>query len=130
MTEDQEERLVVAFEQIATALRGIHDTEEKQFGKQWPERKEVRQAVYSRIPNEEDRIREEQGAGDSSQPIEDWYSDLDAAGIGDREREFLNAQATARAQAAGEGRPDKGCAAAAEDQAGTVGDNAADWSAV
>ena len=123
MTEEQEERLVTAFEQIATALTGIHDTKEKQFGKQWPERKEVREAVYSRVPTEEDRIREGQGASNQPIPIEDWYSDLgEPELVGERERAFLDAQAAASAQAASEGESDTGSAAAPEDQAGTAGE--------
>jgi hypothetical protein len=121
MTEEQEERLVAAFEQIATALTGIHDTEEKQFGKQWPERKEVREAVYSRVPTEEDRIREGQGASDQPIPIEDWYSDLgEPELVGERERAFLDAQAAASAQAASEGESDEGSTAAPENQTGTA----------
>ncbi len=97
MTNDQEERLVLAFEQIAIALTGIDGTQQRQFAKQWPKRKKVREAVVTRIPSEEDRIREQHGSG--TQPIEQWYSDLceeDEAGnetIGPREREFRRRQA-------------------------------------
>jgi hypothetical protein len=79
MTELQEERLVAAFESIAAAFRGLHDTQERQFAKQWPERKERREAVSSRVPTEEDLIREEHGSSD--EPIEEW--------IGLREREYV-----------------------------------------
>lgn len=120
MTEEQEERLVAAFEQIATALTGIHDTEEKQFGKQWPERREVREAVYSRIPTEEDRIREEQGASGGS--LKEWLTPPEDEPIGERERAFLEAEAAASAQAASEGESDTGSAATPEDQAGTAGE--------
>ena len=117
MTEEQEERLVAAFEQIATALTGIHDTEEKQFGKQWPERKQVREAVYSRVPTAEDRIREEQGASGGS--LEEWLTPPDEP-IGERERAFLEAEAAARAQVASEGQSEERSVAAPEDQAGTA----------
>jgi hypothetical protein len=88
MTEDQEERLVVAFEQIALTLRGIHDTGQKEFARRWPERKEVREAVVTRIPTDEDRIREEHGAG-GDEPLQDWLN-LPPEGewIGLREQEF------------------------------------------
>ena len=85
MTEDFEERLVAAFEQMATALTGIHDTQEKQFAKQWPERKEVREAVYSRVPTEEDILREQHGASDET--TEEWLTIKEY--VGPREREFL-----------------------------------------
>lgn len=103
MTPDQEERLVLAFEQIATALTGIDDTRKKQFAKQWPERKEVREAVVSRLPSEEDRIRAEHGAG--SESLEEWLSTLEEdEAIGPREREFCKRQ-LAGAQTAGQVPP-------------------------
>ncbi len=86
MTEEQEERLVVAFELIAGALTGIHDTQEKQFAKQWPERKEVREAVYSRVPTEEDILREQHGASEGT--TEEWLT-IEEEYVGPREREFL-----------------------------------------
>ena len=119
MNRTQEERLVVAFEQIAEALTGIHDTQERQFAKQWPERKEVRDAVYSRVPNEEDRIRAEHGVSDES--LVDWLSLPEEEIIGARERAYLAAQAAAsRAEAAGEGGPGGGGAEAAEGEAATT----------
>ena len=116
MTEEQEERLVTAFEQIAGALTGIHDTQEKQFAKQWPERKEVHEAVYSRVPTEEDLIREEHGASDES--LEDWLTvPKEEEYIGEREREFLETQARAAAgaKAPGEDEAEGRSAASPED---------------
>jgi hypothetical protein len=98
MTENQEERIVSAFEQIAIALAGIYDTQEKQFAKQWPERKEAREAVYSRVPNEEDLIREQLGA--SNESLDEWLTIPEKEEyIGEREREFLARQAEAVASA-------------------------------
>ena len=119
MTGDQEEQLVIAFEQIATALTGTRDTQKRQFDKQWPKRKKVREATYSRVPTEEDRIRENQGA--SSGSLEDWLTPPDGEFIGEREKAYLKAQASANsAEAADQGEPDTGSAEAPEDQTGTA----------
>ena len=74
-----EERLVVAFEGIAEALKGMDETQRQQFQKQWPDPKERRDAIISRVPNEEDLIHEAHGQSD--EPIEEW--------IGLREQEYL-----------------------------------------
>jgi hypothetical protein len=87
MMTELEERFVTAMEQIAEALAGIHDTQKKRFAKQWPEPGKKREAIVTRVPTEEDLIREEQGA--SNEPIEEW--------IGFREREFLERQAGSKA---------------------------------
>ena len=90
MTEAHEERLVIAFEQIARALTGIYDTQKKGLAKRWPERGEVREAVVTRVPTAEDLVREAHGASEES--IEEW--------IGLREQEFIKSEST-RAEAAG-----------------------------
>jgi hypothetical protein len=90
MTVDQEERLVVALEKIAAAFAGIDDTRKKQFAKQWPEPKEFREAVYSRVPTEEDRLREEHGVTD--EPLKEWLTVPEEELLGPREREFLRRQ--------------------------------------
>lgn len=129
MISDLEERLVVAFEQIAAALEGINDTKQKQFAKQWPERKEVHEAIYSRVPSEEDLIREAQGASDGS--LKDWLTPPEEdEPIGWREREFLESQAAARSQAASQGESGEGSAETPEDQAGTTDSNSSDHAAV
>jgi hypothetical protein len=84
----QTERIVVAIERIAEALAGIYETKQKELAKRYPERKEPRDAVVTRIPTEDDRIREEHGA--SEEPIEEW--------IGIREREYLANRASAKAE--------------------------------
>lgn len=83
-------RFVSAFERIAISLEGINETHRQQFQRQYPEKREVREAILSRVPSEEDRLREEQGA--SSQPIDEWLGELDEEtkqDIGVREREWL-----------------------------------------
>lgn len=91
MTVDQEERLIVALEKIAIAFAGIDDTGKKQFAKQWPEPKEFREAVYSRVPTEEDRLREEHGVTDES--LKEWLTvPKEEELLGPREREFLRRQ--------------------------------------
>jgi len=110
MNEEREERLVLAFEAIGAALGDIHDTLERQLAKQFPEPKEWREATYSRVPSEEDRIREEHGASEG--PIKQWLSlDEEGGWVGEREREFI-----ARAQAVAPTEPDGGCSAAIQDQ--------------
>jgi hypothetical protein len=132
MTEEQEERFVSAFEQIATALTGIHDNQEKQFAKQWPERKEVHEAVYSRVPTEEDLIREAHG-GASAGSTEEWLTLLEREEyIGQREREFLAAQtaAAASAKTSEESGPEGGSTEAPEDQAGDASIGAGDHTTI
>ena len=83
------ERFVVSFEKIAFALEGLNETYRQIYEKQFPERREVREAVVSRVPTEEDRIREAQGASNMS--IGDWLSDIaeQEDNIGVREREWI-----------------------------------------
>lgn len=105
MTTDLDERLVAAFEQIADALAGINDTQKRQFAKQWPEPTKRREAIITRVPTEEDLIREEQGASD--EPIEEW--------IGLREKEFLEHQTGS--ETVEERESGSGSTEASEDQA-------------
>jgi hypothetical protein len=101
MTDEQinvfAERLVLSFEKVALALEGLNETYRRQFAKQYPERREVREAIVTRVPTREDKIREEQGASD--RPLSEWLSDIEdeeesagADDIGVREREWLAAQ--------------------------------------
>ena len=101
MTDDQlnsfAERFVLSFEKLALALEGLNETYRRQYASQYPERREVREAVVTRVQSEEDRIREAQGA--SSRPLSAWLSEVEdeeeeAEFIGVREREWLDAQRT------------------------------------
>lgn len=88
-----QDRFVLSFEKIASSLALIGETYQKQTAKQYPDRSgEVREAVVSRVPTQEDRIREEQGA--SGEPIGKWLSEVveeesEEEDIGTREREWL-----------------------------------------
>jgi hypothetical protein len=117
MMEEQEGRLVAALEMIAQALAGIDETKRREFGRRWPEPKEKRDAVVTRIPTEEDRIRENHGASGGS--LEEWLGGLENEPfIGDRERQYLEGQRSpAGSQAAQGEQPAGGGAAAAEGQA-------------
>ncbi len=90
------ERFVLSFERIAVSLSGLDDTYKKRFAKQYPER-EVRDAVISRVANEDDRLRESQGA--SSKPLNEWLAEdlADEESVGPREREWLQRDAGPKA---------------------------------
>ncbi len=122
MNDEFEERLVLAFERIATALEGIHDQGQKAVGKLWPERKGPSEAIVSRVPTDEDKIREAHGASDK--PIGEWLTDVDEY-VGPRELAFRRTQ-NAGTDSAGAGTKGSGSAQAAEDQAGTTGGPPAD----
>jgi len=117
MNRDQTERLVVAFEKIATELGRANDTAIKAFEKQWPERKEFREAIVTRVPTEEDIIKENQGASD--EPISEW--------IGFREKQYIEEKkaASSPAPVPETGESGGGRAEEAGSDAGTVGVSAA-----
>jgi hypothetical protein len=93
MNEETIERLAAAFDTIASALEGLHE-EAKRAGKRyWPEPGQQKEVVVSRVPTEEDKIRERQGAGDTI-PIDQWLDDLgdpegDAGIVGERSRQWI-----------------------------------------
>ena len=98
------ERFMVAFESIAHSLAGINETKQREFAKQWPEPRQFREAVVTRVPNEEDKILEAQGV--DGKTLEEWLeipSD-EAEFIGEREREFLERE---KRNAGAEGRPEE-----------------------
>jgi hypothetical protein len=88
VTKDQEERLVVSWEGIAREIGEFNATLKQAIGKQWPEPRERRDAVISKLPTEEDKIKVQ--TGNTSGPIEDWLGEFDPEEeIGPREKEFL-----------------------------------------
>ena len=100
MTDDQlnafAERFVLSFEKIGAALEGLNETYRRHYERSYPERREVREAVVTRVQTEEDRIREAQGS--SSKPLDQWLSDVEDEEeghefVGVREREWLDAHA-------------------------------------
>jgi hypothetical protein len=86
-----QDRFVLSFEKIASSLALIGETYQKQTAKQYPDRSgEIREAVVSRVPTQEDLVREAQGA--SNEPIGEWLSEVaeeEEEDIGTREREWL-----------------------------------------
>jgi hypothetical protein len=91
MDEIQEKRLVVAFEKIAKALGGLHEESKRAGARFWPEPKQQKEAVWSRVETDEDRAKKSLGASDK--PIEDWLTDIgDPEGaeyIGERTKQWL-----------------------------------------
>ncbi len=87
MTEDQEERLTAAMESIAHSLARWVEAA-------YPERKEVREAIVTHIPTEEDKAREKHGGADAGAPIEQWAASTvgDEVWIGERERRLTEKQ--------------------------------------
>ena len=78
MTDDIDERVLAALETIGSSLARLAKAYEERLAKEHPPAKIPREAVISKIPDEEERTREEQGASD--EPIEEW--------VGLREAEF------------------------------------------
>ena len=131
------ERLVVTFESIGKSLEGLNGTAKGAANRFWPEPREPREPVVSRIPTEEDKAKENQGRIDESESIEDWLSiGNPEESWGEREREWRKAhpesgqQPTAAATDAS-AVPDTGKESGstetppAEGEAGAVGDSAA-----
>ena len=111
MTKDQNDRLVLAFVDIAAALKGLHEEIARAGKRYWPEPGQQREPVLSRVPNEEDEARRNLGISDG--PIEDWIALPDDGDedefIGEREREWRKAHPKEQPQAkepdAGPGTP-------------------------
>jgi len=70
MNEQTEERLTVAFERIADSLERLATLSENRYQHEFPTRKVPQDVTLTRVPTEEDRIREDQGASD--EPLEEW----------------------------------------------------------
>jgi hypothetical protein len=105
MTDEETNALEVAaynLGSIATALRDIgialhvsNQLERERFERQYPGKKEVRDAIVTHRQTEEERLREAQGASDESD--QEW--------TGWREKKFVedHAKATPRPQKRGTG---------------------------
>lgn len=70
MDDNREERLTLAFERIADSLVKLATLSENRFDKDFPAKKVPQDVTLTRIPNEEDRIREDQG--DTGETLEEW----------------------------------------------------------
>jgi hypothetical protein len=87
MTKDQDERIVAAWEALANRLGEWNEIAKTAIAKQWPEPRERRDAVISKLPTEEDKLKAQ--TGNTSGPIEDWLGEFDPEEeVGPREREW------------------------------------------
>lgn len=92
MDKEQEERLVAAWEGVARGLGDLNETFRIAISKQWPKVRKPREAVATRIPTAEDRLKKE--TGNTAGPVEDWLNEFDAEEeIGPREKDFIARQA-------------------------------------
>lgn len=125
MNYELEERLVCAFENIAEALKGIDETQRQQFRKRWPDPKERREAIVTRVPTAEDLIREAHG-GTSDEPIRNWLDlPVEEEWIGVREQEFNRSHSDAGAEEPAGSEPSGGSPEAAESEPEPSGESAA-----
>jgi len=92
MTKDQEERLVAAWEGIAKGIGDLHEAARDVISKQWPEARERRDAIVTKLLTPEEKLKVKTGNTDG--PIDEWLGEFDPEDeIGPREREFLARQA-------------------------------------
>lgn len=93
MTKDQEERLVSAWEGIAKGLGDLNEAARSAISKQWPDPRERREAVVTKLETPEEKRKRE--TGNTTGPIEEWLGEFDdeQGEIGPRERAFLDSQA-------------------------------------
>lgn len=92
MTKEQEERLVAAWEGVARGLGDLNETARSAISKQWPEARQPREAVITRLPTAEDKIKAQTGNTDG--PVDEWLGEFDPEeDIGPREKEFIAGQA-------------------------------------
>jgi hypothetical protein len=62
MTEEQEERLVAACEEIGKALSGLREEAKRAGARYWPQQREQRETVLTRVETDEEREKKMQGA--------------------------------------------------------------------
>ena len=93
MDEQQEERLVIAYEKIAVALGGIHDEVSRAGLRFWPQQREQREAIVTRVESDRDRELRLQGVrrrniSEITDPVaEEQEEDYEV--IGERTRQWL-----------------------------------------
>lgn len=94
MTEDQDERIVAAIEKIADAydfmagsLEAIATTIAQHHAKTFPSRRTPAEATISRVPTDEDKLKETQGA--TGETLKDWTTLDEEEEIGPREKAWL-----------------------------------------
>lgn len=130
------ERLVVTFESIGKSLEGLHEEAKRAGSRYWPEPREPREAIVTRIPTEEDKAKENQGRIDESVSIDDWLDFGNPEELwGEREREWHRTHPKQGQKSPATGAdagpiPDSGSEggslATVEGQIGAVGDSAPD----
>ena len=92
---EQIERLVLSFQTIAKSLEGLHDEAKRAGNRYWPQPREQKEAVVSRIENEEDRANKNLGIDNKSVSIDQWLADLgdpeadDIGVVGERSRQWV-----------------------------------------
>lgn len=94
MDTEREDRLVAAWERLATALEGIHEAARSAISKHWPEPVQ-REVVVTRVESQEERAKKEQGKLVPQGGITDWLSESftdDDEYVGPREREWRDRQ--------------------------------------
>lgn len=73
------------------AVGDLNETARTAIGKQWPEARERREAIVSKLPTPEEKIKAQTGNTDG--PIDEWLGEFDPEEeIGPREKEFLAEQ--------------------------------------
>ena len=70
MSEQLDERVTVAFERIADSLEKLATLSETRYQHEFPAKRVPQDVTLTRIPTEEDRLREDQGATD--EPLDEW----------------------------------------------------------
>jgi len=92
MNEDLEERLIASWEAIARGLGEFNEIARGAISKQWPEARERRDAIVTKLLTPEEKLKVKTGNTDG--PIDEWLGEFDPEDeIGPREREFLARQA-------------------------------------
>jgi hypothetical protein len=98
MNEDIEEKLVTAFERIATALEGLNESTRRAGTRYWPEPREQRETKLTRVESEEERERKNQGARRRTiqEIVDPDIEEDDDEYIGERTRQYLRDHAKER----------------------------------
>jgi hypothetical protein len=101
MNREQDDRLVVSFEKIASSLGGIYEEVRRAGRRHWPQPREQKQAVQTRVETDEDRIRKSQGA--SNLPIGKWldpnFEEPEEEFVGERTRQWFRDHPKEKAKA-------------------------------
>ena len=113
MDQEQEERLVLAWEGISTALKGIRDELRRAGNRFWPQPKEQKQAVVSRVESDAEREQKLQGSRRRTvQEVVDPNAEENPdEWIGERTRQWLRDHAPEVGDASSKAKQDSGAGA-------------------